>query len=579
MLIRLPNGKNSIKMNKNQREIWLKAAVIGSIWASFEMIFGSFFHSLRLPFAGTFLTLSSMVLLIAFSYKWQDKNLFIKAGIIAALMRSLMPTSVILGPLIGIITEAFLFQWSINLLGRNTTAFVLAAILSVFSALIHKIISIILIYGFDIVKILENLYLVFLKTTHLQLPLNQLFTVIIVIYVTLGFITAFTGKKVGMELLTNTVGQAGIKGKWQIKNDLFQIKNFPYKYYFIIIHLFSLILFLFLLEWYPLKYIIVPVFIYFVLLYKRYGNSFRRLAKPVFWLQLLIIVLLAVWLWQDKTAGLITGIKMIIRAVLVVSIFTAISVELKNPLVKALLYKKGYSQLYAVLGLSASALPYILKNLSIQKKDFLNPLKILKKSIALSDELLQIFKMQLQQKNKIYIISGNTRSGKTTFLKNIIKHIKKINPDYQTGGIIAHGIDKNGERFGFEIENIKTGEKQLLCSRNPVENAEKTGRFYFLKQGFNFGKQAILSNLTDLDLLVIDEIGYLELKGKGWFDAIEQVLKHENPDMIFVVRKRILEQILKLWQHIDIEVIDINNSQAEQIANNITERIKQRKHI
>ncbi len=561
-------------MNKTQQDIWLKAAVIGSIWASFEMVFGSFFHSLRLPFAGTFLTFSSIVLLIAFSYKWQDKNLFIKAGIIAALMRSLMPTSVILGPLIGIMTEAVLFQWAVNLLGRNFTAFALAGILSLFSALLHKIISIILIYGFDIIKILDHLYRMFIKTTHLNLPLNQLFALVSFVYVLMGFAAAFTGIKVGKQLLSGKEISLNTGAKWVIKNDLFQTRNFPYKFYYIIIHFIALILFLFVLEWYPLQYIIPVVILYFLLLFKRYGNAFRRLAKPVFWFQLLLIVLLAVWLWQDKTEGLITGLKMLIRAILVVSIFTAVSIELKNPLVKALLYKKGYSQLYTVLGLSTSAVPFIIKNMSVQKKAFLNPLKILKKSIALSGELLQIFKQQIQQSNKVIIISGNTRSGKTTFLKQLLIHIKQLKPDYKTGGIIAHGIDKNGERFGFEIENVKTGEKQLLCSRNPVENAVKTGRFYFLKEGFKFGQQAIISNLNDLDLLVIDEIGYLELKGEGWFDAIEQAMQQENLNMIFVVRRRILEQILQLWQHIDIEVINVENNTPGQVADYL---LKQKK--
>jgi hypothetical protein len=35
------------------KPVWLKAAVLGGLWASVEIIIGSFFHNLRLPFAGT----------------------------------------------------------------------------------------------------------------------------------------------------------------------------------------------------------------------------------------------------------------------------------------------------------------------------------------------------------------------------------------------------------------------------------------------------------------------------------------------------------------------------------------------
>jgi len=560
-------------MNAKQQEIWLKAAVIGSVWASFEIVFGSFFHSLRLPFAGTFLSFSAMVLLITFSYKWNDKNLFLKAGLIAALMRSLMPTSVILGPLIGIMLEAVLFQIIINIFKRNYFSFALAGTLAMFSAILHKVVSIILIYGFDIVKILENLYFVLLKTTHINLPVNQLLLIVVFAYTFFGFLSAFLGVKIGKSIDDLPVNSISVNEKWEVKNTLFDIKHFKYHSKYIVIHMSALITFLFALEIYAVQYVLPPVVIYLFWLIKRYGKSLRRLAKPLFWVQLIIILALAVLLWQNRTEGLIVGIKMIVRAVLVVTIFTAISVELKNPLVKALLYKRGYSQLYATLGLATSAVPFILKNLAVSKKDFFNPFKILRKSVGLSDILFSEFKEHLNSKNTIYIISGETRSGKTTFLKQIISELKQAK-NYKINGIIAHGIDRNNERFGFEIENIATEQKQILCTQKSVENAKKIGRFYFNNLGLSFGKKALLDNIDTADLLVIDEIGYMELKGKGWFSVIEQAMDYPDLDMIWVVRKRILEEVLQLWQHSNIKVIDINIHKSATITKQLLKNNK-----
>ncbi len=542
---------------QEKQNTWLKAAVIGSIWASFEIVFGSFFHSLRLPFAGTFLTFFSLVLLIAFSYKWQGRDLYFKAGVIAALMRSMMPTSVILGPLIGILTEAIMFQLAINIFGRNFFAYSLAGILAMFSAIIHKIVSIILIYGFDIVKILKNLYFVFLKTTHIQLQFKQLFIVVAITYILLGILAALFGMKIGKSI-TKLQAQTGTKSQnLEIKQSIFELPDFHYHSKYILLHLLVLILILAGLEFYKLPVVFAVSTIYLAFLFKRYGKALRRLAKAVFWIQLVIIVLMAIWLWDNKTGGLLVGLKMILRAVMVVSVFTAISVELKNPLVKSLLYKKGYAQLYATLGLATSAVPFILKNLSVQKKDFINPFKILRKAIGLSDDLLGEFTRQTDQKRKIYIISGNTRSGKTTFLKQLINEYQKKYPDKIVGGIIAHGIDHNNERFGFEIENLQTGEKKLLSSREPKSSGLQTGRFYFYNDGINFGRQALEQAIEQSDLLVIDEIGYLELKGKGWFPQVEQAMQARKQDMIWVVRKRILDDILQQWNHIHFYIIDI----------------------
>ena len=556
-------------MDNKQRDIWLKAAVIGSIWASFEIVFGSFFHSLRLPFAGTFLTFSSVVLLIAFSYKWHDKNLYLKAGIVAALMRSLMPTSVILGPLIGILTEAFLFQLAIRFFGRNFVAFAWAGILAMFSAILHKVVSIILIYGWDIVKILDNLYQLFLRMSNIQLPENQLFELVLITYTFLGLTAAAIGQYTGRHLQRMTNRTITIDNQWKVSNDLFDIAHFTYHSKYIWLHIATLISFPVSLEMFSLSYLIIPIAIYLIFVVKRYGKSLRRLAKPLFWLQLAVIVLMAVWLWDDKIQGLLTGIKMILRAVLVVSIFTAISVELKNPLVKALLYQKGYSQLYATLGLATSAVPFILKNISVHKKSFLNPYKILTQAIGLSDVLLHEFKRQIEQKHQIFVISGETRSGKTTFLKEIVKKLREQNSTYNIGGVIAHGLDKNGERYGFEIENLTSGKKQLLATREVIPDSEKVGRFYFSKKVLKRCNEQIAFDLNKLDMLVIDEVGYLELKGSGWFTVIEKALQKDRLNMIFVVRKRILEQVLRLWQDHYIEVVDIKDTKPEDLLKKI----------
>ncbi len=548
---------------KQLDDSWLKAAVIGSIWAAFEIVFGSFFHSLRLPFAGTFLTFFSIILLIAFSYKWQGRNLFIKAGIIAALMRSMMPTSVILGPLIGILTEALVFQLALNLFGRNFLAFSIAGILAMFSAITHKIVSIILIYGFDIVKILKNLYFVFLHTVKINLPLNKLLWLVGFSYTLLGVLAALIGMYLGKNISNYSLKEEKSSFQLEIKKSFFELPDFHYHPGLIVFHLVFLVLALFGLEFYPVQYIIIPLFIYLTFLFYRYGKSLRRLAKPLFWIQLLIIVLMAAWLWDDPKQGIIVGIKMVLRAILVVSVFTAISVELKNPLVKSLLYKKGYSQLYATLGLSTSSVPYILKNISVEKKDFFNPFKILKKSIALSDLLLKDFLNYMQQQNKIYIISGKTRSGKTTFLKSIVKDLKTSGKNI--GGIIAHGIDREGERYGFEIEDVSTGQKILLSSRKEKPGSIQTGRFYFYPEGLAFGIKALSEFLEKRDWLVIDEVGYLELKGQGWFEAIEKAMEQPGLNMIWVVRKRILEEVLSQWPYFNFYIMDINNEDGQKL--------------
>jgi len=136
---------------------WLKAAVLGSLWASFEIIVGSLLHNLRIPFAGTFLTLFAVVLLISFARIWSDRGIILRAGIICALMKSISPSAVILGPMIGILSEALIIELVLLGLGRNLFSFMIAGALGVLSALFHKVINLMIIYGADLVQVYRNL--------------------------------------------------------------------------------------------------------------------------------------------------------------------------------------------------------------------------------------------------------------------------------------------------------------------------------------------------------------------------------------------------------------------------------------
>src|SRR5512141_1386767 len=87
---------------------WMKAAVLGCLWASSEIVLGSFLHNLRIPFSGNILTGIGLMILISVSFLWKEKGLFWRAGLVCALMKTVSPSAVIFGPMIAILSEAIL---------------------------------------------------------------------------------------------------------------------------------------------------------------------------------------------------------------------------------------------------------------------------------------------------------------------------------------------------------------------------------------------------------------------------------------------------------------------------------------
>lgn len=107
-------------------------------------------------------------------------------------------------------------------------------------------------------------------------------------------------------------------------------------------------------------------------------------------MQLLIIVFLSGFFWKSESGingllaaeGLLVGLEMAIRAILVITGFTGISSELRSPLVRAFLFKRGLRQVYSSVSLAFQALPAMLEN-SVKSRDLLRrPFKAIAQMLA-----------------------------------------------------------------------------------------------------------------------------------------------------------------------------------------------------
>jgi len=153
--------------------------------------------------------------------------------------------------------------------------------------------------------------------------------------------------------------------------------------------------------------------------------------------------------------------------------------------------------------------------------------------------------------SKIFIITGEQGEGKTTKLTQVIDILKKKN--YKVSGFIAPGRWSDGLRSGFDIVDIKTDEKRLLCQSGHNERYVKIGRFNFDAEAIKFGEQLLL-NAADMetDFVVIDEIGMFELQGKLWAGSFLKLVKSAPCPILITVRSKFIEDVktsFKLSNH------------------------------
>ena len=391
-----------MQKEKLNNDIWIKAAVVGSLWASVEIIMGSFFHNLQLPFAGTLLAVFTVIFVISILQIWPIRGLIWRAGLICALMKSISPSAVILGPMTGIFFEAILLELFIFLLGKNLFSYIFAGIMAVVSALFHKLITLLLIYGWDAVSILANVYKFALKQLSF-VNVNPMHAVwiLVAVYIFLGTFAAVMGYLIGKKAIKQKEDRNKIGDFDFSKTDSFftLLSNQKFSVLLLIANIVIIVLILFLINNYGLVIGTIASLLYFGFNLVRYKNAVRQFKRPALWMQLVILTILASLFYVDGSEivyfslkGIILGLEMALRAVIVVLGFSAISVELRNPLIKTVLNKKGFSNLYNALGMAFSALPAIISDITKPKQILRKPFNTIVNIILFTDSLYVVFK-------------------------------------------------------------------------------------------------------------------------------------------------------------------------------------------
>ena len=534
-------------MQKSNKNIWIKAAVMASFWASFEIIIGSFFHNMRIPFSGTILASMGVGIMVSFQYMWKQTGLVWRAGLITALLKAISPSGIIIGPMVGIFTEALFVEFITFFLGRNLFSYVVAGGFAVFSALLHKVVMMLIIYGWDLVKVLDSFYQFLVKKAGIDnLSAFWLIALVSSIYFMAGAIGGTLGY-----LISRKAKQLQSSEEVEIEFEhkkVIEKTDEKYSLSLLSLHVALLISGIFIINLTPLWLSTIGSITYIFFVVKYYDKAVFHLRRTKFWLQLLIITFIASLFWNKFTSGdifsvegIIVGYKITLRAAMMIVGFSALSVELKNPFVKNLLYNKGLRNLYWSMELAFSSLPAVMK-IANPIESIKSPFKFFPLMLVQADKLLDNFEGQID--SNIVIISGDTQSGKSGFLTEIQQALEK--GSIKQVGFITDSIYVNNEINGHVVKDLSNTSEFRISYREPKENAQKIGRFYLLNEGLEFGQNIIkeIINSNSNAVVIIDEVGKLELDGGGWSAEVKELLSDKSKTIILIVRGKYLDEFV-----------------------------------
>ncbi len=164
-------------------------------------------------------------------------------------------------------------------------------------------------------------------------------------------------------------------------------------------------------------------------------------------------------------------------------------------------------------------------------------------------------------------ITGKPGVGKTTLCKKIWE---KLKPNLSISGFITLEIRVKNRRVGFEVFDLRKEVKTKLASVGKC----KTMVGKYCVHITEFEEYLKNSSLRDAcDLIIIDEIGPMELKSYFFVELIEELLNSETPKLFTIHAKSKHPLLEKIRRTFKIYTIDERN--RNQVTEKVLELLKE----
>lgn len=157
--------------------------------------------------------------------------------------------------------------------------------------------------------------------------------------------------------------------------------------------------------------------------------------------------------------------------------------------------------------------------------------------------------MDKNTQGNLIIITGARGAGKTTLIGELISAFRQ--QGIKLSGLTSPAEFEGDQKTGITAVNLATGETRHLAVYDPKpEDPSAEHRplnWTFDPAVITWGNQ-VLSSATPTEVLVVDEIGPLELNRKqGWSAAIPALDSRQYHLAILVMRPELLEKSLQRW--------------------------------
>lgn len=158
-------------------------------------------------------------------------------------------------------------------------------------------------------------------------------------------------------------------------------------------------------------------------------------------------------------------------------------------------------------------------------------------------------------KKRLLFITGRPGIGKTTVLRKCIEVLEARG--YSVGGMISREVRKHGARVGFEVSDLGDGRRGWLAHVEQ-KRGPKVGKYRVNLGDLNaIGAHAITNAVEEADIVVIDEVGPMELRSEHFKQAVKRAVESRKLVIGTLHRRARDELILEIRGREDAEIYTV----------------------
>lgn len=172
----------------------------------------------------------------------------------------------------------------------------------------------------------------------------------------------------------------------------------------------------------------------------------------------------------------------------------------------------------------------------------------------------------MRLKHKKTLITGLPGVGKTTLVRKIVERMGPI----RISGFYTAEVKAGGRRVGFELRGFQGGVR--LLAHTAIGGPQRVGQYGVDTIGFEAFLKALNLLETKADLLVIDEIGKMELYSRYFHELIRDILDVDHQLLATVAAKGsgLIEEVK---QRPDVRLYEITRSNRNALFRRILRKL------